>query len=62
MSTMNGTTCIEIADAVRSGRCSALAIVEETLERIARDDAELNSFRETFDDDARARAREIDEL
>jgi aspartyl-tRNA(Asn)/glutamyl-tRNA(Gln) amidotransferase subunit A len=61
MSTMNGTTCIEIADAVRSGRCSALSIVEETLERIARDDAELNAFRETFDDDARARAREIDE-
>ncbi|MCH2143915.1 MAG: Asp-tRNA(Asn)/Glu-tRNA(Gln) amidotransferase subunit GatA [Phycisphaerales bacterium] len=61
MSESGRKTCVEIADSVRNGRCTALETVEETLRTIARVDGELNAFRETFDEDARAQARLIDE-
>ena len=55
-------TCIEIAEAVRSGRITAVQVVRTTLERIAEEDVELNSFRETFDEEAMDAARAIDEM
>jgi aspartyl-tRNA(Asn)/glutamyl-tRNA(Gln) amidotransferase subunit A len=50
----------EIAQAVKSGKLSALSIAEAALARIAKYDAVLNSFTDVTADRARARARAID--
>jgi len=50
----------DIAADIRAGRRSALAHVEETLARIARLAPNLNCYRETLADEARAAARAID--
>ena len=53
-------SCIEIRDAVRAGKRSAVSFVEESLAAIAAHDGEINSFRETFDEEAIAAAQAID--
>jgi 1-carboxybiuret hydrolase len=50
----------EIAQAVKSGRLSALSVAEATLARIAKYDPILNSFTDVTADRARAKARAID--
>jgi 1-carboxybiuret hydrolase len=50
-----------IAEAVKSGRLSALGVTEATLARIAKYDSVLNSFTDVTAERARARARGIDE-
>jgi AtzE family amidohydrolase len=50
----------EIAQAVRSGDATALAITEAALARIARLDPQLNAFTDVTADRARVRARAID--
>ncbi len=53
-------TVKSIRDAVNSGTISASAIVEESLSRIAKKDAEIGAFLEVFTDDARAAAKAVD--
>jgi len=50
----------EIAQAVKDGRLSALAVTEATLARIAKRDGVLNSFTDVTADRAHTRARAID--
>ena len=50
----------EIAQAVASGKMSALDVTEAALARIAQHDAILNSFTDVTADRARAKARAID--
>jgi 1-carboxybiuret hydrolase len=50
-----------MAQAVNSGRLSALSVTEATLARIAKYDSVLNCFTDVTADRARARARAIDE-
>lgn len=53
-------TVKDIRDAVNSGTISASAIVEESLNRIAKKDSEIGAFLEVFTDDARAQAKAVD--
>lgn len=53
-------TVKDIRDAVSSGTISASAIVEESLNRIAKKDSEIGAFLEVFADDARAQAKAVD--
>lgn len=53
-------TVKDIRDAVSSGTISASAIVEESLNRIAKKDAEIGAFLEVFTDDARTAAKAVD--
>ena len=50
----------QIAQAVKSGKLSALGAVEAALARIGKRDSFLNSFTDITADRARARAREVD--
>ncbi|WP_082376254.1 hypothetical protein [Nocardiopsis sp. NRRL B-16309] len=50
----------EIAERVRSGRVSAVAVVGAALESIERLDARIRAFREVWPDTARERASVID--
>lgn len=50
----------ETAQAVGSGKLSALAATEAALARIARHDSVLNSFTDVTADRARAKARAVD--
>ena len=54
------TTVAEIAATVASGKTSALAVIEDTLARIARLNPTLNAFTAVTAERARARARAID--
>ncbi len=54
------TSAIELARAVREGRRTAIDIVEEAIERIARDDAAINSFIDRTFERAKADAIAID--
>ena len=54
------TAASEIAQAVRSGQCSALSVTEEALARIAKHDPVLNSFTDVTAERARAKARAVD--
>jgi 1-carboxybiuret hydrolase len=56
----DGLSATEIAQAVKSGRFSALSVAEAALARIAKYDPVLNSFTDVTADRARARARAID--
>jgi 1-carboxybiuret hydrolase len=56
----DGLSASEIAQAVKSGKLSALSVAEAALARIAKYDAVLNSFTEVTADRARTRARAID--
>jgi AtzE family amidohydrolase len=56
----DGLSASEIAQAVKSGRFSALSVAEAALARIAKYDPVLNSFTDVTADRARARARAID--
>jgi Asp-tRNA(Asn)/Glu-tRNA(Gln) amidotransferase A subunit family amidase len=51
---------VEIASAVRAGRLRAVDVVEESLERITRVDPSLCAFAEVWEEEAAARAREVD--
>src|SRR5262245_46689875 len=53
---------LQIADAVRSGRASAVESVEDCLRAIERSNARLNAFRETYPESALAAAKAIDRL
>ncbi len=53
-------TVKDIRDAVNSGTISASAIVEESLNRIAKKDSEIGAFLEVFADDARFQAKAVD--
>jgi len=53
-------TAQEIAQAVASGKMTALAAVEAALARIAKHDSVLNSFTDVTADRARAKARAVD--
>jgi AtzE family amidohydrolase len=57
----DGRSASEIAQAVKSGKLSALSAVEAALLRIARHDSILNSFTDITADRARERARQLDE-
>lgn len=61
MSSSNARTCAWTAEAVRSGSLRAADVVSEALEAIESGDGEINAFRETFDEEALAAARTIDE-
>ena len=61
MTTRDFRSCREIRDEIRSGKTSAVSVMEDTLERIRTLNPEINAFRETFDDEAMAEARKIDE-
>ena len=52
-------TAQEIAQAVASGKLTALAAVEAALARIAKHDSVLNSFTDVIADRARAKARAV---
>ena len=54
-------TARDIASAVRSGACSARDAVRASLDRIASADSQLHAFLEVFEEDALARAAEIDD-
>ena len=56
----DGHSASEIAQAVKSGKLSALAATEAALSRIAKHDRVLNSFTDVTADRARARARAVD--
>jgi aspartyl-tRNA(Asn)/glutamyl-tRNA(Gln) amidotransferase subunit A len=56
----DGLSASEIAQAVKSGRLSALSVAEATLARIAKYDPILNSFTDVTAGRARAKARTID--
>ena len=53
-------TVKDIRDAVNSGTISASAIVEESLNRIAKKDSDIGAFLEVFVDDARTQAKAVD--
>ena len=53
-------TVVEIAEAVRAGRLTALAAVEDCLRAIERGNARINAFIHLDPDGARRQAREID--
>ena len=61
MTTRDFRSCREIRDEIRSGKTSAVSVMKDTLERIRTLNPETNAFRETFDDEAMAEARKIDE-
>ena len=60
---MNSTalTAVEIADGVRSGRLRALDIVQQALDRIRRNDCEVNAFVAVNETLALEAARRVDE-
>ena len=60
MSAPSFESCIEIRDAVRSGKRSAVSVIEQTLQRIESLNDQTNAFRDRFDDEALASARRID--
>lgn len=62
MSELKGGTCVSIRDAVRTGQCSAVSLVEQSLAAIAAGDADINAFKETFDQEALESARRIDAM
>ena len=53
-------SALDIAQAVKSKKFSALAAVEAALARIAKHDSVLNSFTDVTAERARAKAREVD--
>src|SRR4029077_10547132 len=56
----DGRSASEIAQAVKSGKLSALGAVEAALSRSGRYDSTLNAVADITAERARARAREID--
>ncbi len=58
--TLDGLSASEIAQAVASGKISALAVTEAALARIAKHNPVLNAFTDVTTDRARAKARAID--
>jgi aspartyl-tRNA(Asn)/glutamyl-tRNA(Gln) amidotransferase subunit A len=56
----DGLTAHEIAQAVSSGKLTAIEATEAALARIARHNAVLNAFTDVTADRARAKAREVD--
>jgi 1-carboxybiuret hydrolase len=56
----DGLSASETAQAVASGKISALSVTEAALARIARHDSILNSFTDVTADRARAKARAVD--
>ncbi len=57
---MTNWTVKDIRDAVNTGETSAEHIVNESLRRIAENDAAIGAFLEVFTDDARAAAKAVD--
>ncbi|CAN5290586.1 amidase [soil metagenome] len=55
-----GSTAIEIAEAVRTGRCSAEDVVTDHLDRISVEDRQWNAFRVVRHEAALAEARALD--
>ena len=55
------TTVVAIADAVRSGATSAVAVVESHLARVAAREADVHAFNLVLADEARAAAVALDE-
>ncbi|HEY3237932.1 MAG TPA: amidase family protein, partial [Acidimicrobiia bacterium] len=55
-----GRTATELAALVRSGEVSAVEVTDAHLARIDADDDRIRAFLARADDDARARAAEID--
>src|SRR5690349_23991840 len=60
ISSRDGLSALEIAQAVRSGKLSALDATEVALSRIAKHDSVLNSFTDITAERARAKARAVD--
>lgn len=56
------STVKDIRDAVRAGEMTAEEVVRATLAKIHDEDGEIGAFLETFDDEALARAKEIDAM
>lgn len=56
------STVKEIRDAVRSGEMTAEEVVRATFAKIHDEDGEIGAFLETFDEEAIARAQEIDAM
>ncbi|MEE2681948.1 MAG: Asp-tRNA(Asn)/Glu-tRNA(Gln) amidotransferase subunit GatA [Planctomycetota bacterium] len=61
MSEPSFETCVEIRDAIRSGRRTAVSVIEETLQRIECLNERTNAFRDRFDEEAMASAHRIDQ-
>lgn len=55
-------TVIEMRDAVRDGEVTAQALVQLCLDRIYGDDKKIGAFLETYNEEALAAARRIDEM
>ena len=55
-------TAIEIRDAIAAGKVTAEEVVIDTLARIKERDAKIGAFIETFDEDALAAAKRVDEM
>ncbi|HEX9565517.1 MAG TPA: amidase [Gemmatimonadaceae bacterium] len=53
---------LALADRIRKGRLSPVELVDETLDRIARENPRLNAFLAVFDETARTAARRADRL
>lgn len=56
----DGMSALDIAQAVKGKKFSALDAVEAVLARIAKHDSVLNSFTDVTAERARAKAREVD--
>jgi 1-carboxybiuret hydrolase len=59
-SSRDGLSAVQIAQAVKSGKLSALGATEAALSRIAKYDSVLNSFTDIIAERARAKARAVD--
>jgi 1-carboxybiuret hydrolase len=59
-SSRDGLSAVQIAQAVKSGKLSALGATEAALSRIAKYDSVLNSFTDITAERARAKARAVD--
>jgi len=59
---MKYKTVIEIRDAIANKEITSQEVVEFYLDKIKKDDDRIGAFLETFNEDAIAKAKKIDEL
>lgn len=59
---MKYKTAIQIREAIENGDITALEVTDYYLVKIQKEDVEIGAFLETFDDEARRTARQIDEM
>src|SRR3989339_1932908 len=59
---MKYTTAIDIRQAIEEGKITAVEVTQHYLNKIHTQDGEVGAFLETFDEDALASAKEIDNM